>query len=176
MDAHRLQRHIVKMHQPKPKQIVCPHCHVLLQPENIKRHMKHAHGKLDVQSKSGKSSTKTRSAMPAKSGKTSQPLTACPVCGVAVGERRLAKHLRKVHPTHASQAHEAKVVKQKTPQQNEQSQRQSTTRQQQLAEFEQAFHESRFGDKYVGLSRREGNGRFGSLPLYDDYSDDADTD
>ena len=43
-----------------------------------------------------------------------------------------------------------------------------------VAKLRQSDHESSYGDKYVGQSRREWDGKFGSLPLYDDYGDEAD--
>lgn len=33
--------------------------------------------------------------------------------------------------------------------------------------------EGRYGDKYLGHMRRESDGRFGSLPLYDDYGEES---
>jgi len=64
----------------------------------------------------------------------------------------------------------------KVPGQRNQLPPHPNTNEKSQAAFDQAFHESRFGDKYVGLSRRESSGRFGSLPLYDDYGDEADAD
>jgi hypothetical protein len=37
----------------------------------------------------------------------------------------------------------------------------------------QSLDETREGGKYLGQMRREGNGRFGSLPLYDDYGEES---
>jgi hypothetical protein len=41
--------------------------------------------------------------------------------------------------------------------------------------FHQSFDESRDGSKGLGHMRRESNGRFGSYPLHDDYSDESDS-
>ncbi|MBU6362340.1 MAG: hypothetical protein KGS46_20205 [Chloroflexi bacterium] len=40
----------------------------------------------------------------------------------------------------------------------------------------QSSDESSYGDKYLGHMQREWDGKFGSLPLYDDYGDEADAD
>jgi hypothetical protein len=40
----------------------------------------------------------------------------------------------------------------------------------------QSASEKRFADKYVGQMRREWDGKFGSLPLYDDYGDESGAD
>jgi hypothetical protein len=42
------------------------------------------------------------------------------------------------------------------------------------AALDQSFYETNFGGKYLGQMRREGSGQFGSLPLYDNYGDNAD--
>jgi len=45
-----------------------------------------------------------------------------------------------------------------------------------LESFLQSFDEKRDGGKYLGHMRRESSGQFGSLPLFDDYDDDANAD
>ena len=45
-----------------------------------------------------------------------------------------------------------------------------------VEELRQSFDETRYGDKYLGQMRREFEGKFGSLPLYDDYGDEANAD
>ena len=40
-------------------------------------------------------------------------------------------------------------------------------------ELNQSDHESRFGEKYLGQMRRDYDGTFGSIPLYDDYGEES---
>ncbi len=40
-------------------------------------------------------------------------------------------------------------------------------------ELYQSDQESNYGDKYVGQMRRDYDGTYGSLPLYDDYGDES---
>ena len=42
-----------------------------------------------------------------------------------------------------------------------------------LEAFRQSQAETSFGGKYLGQMRREFDGKFGSLPLYDDYDDES---
>jgi hypothetical protein len=40
----------------------------------------------------------------------------------------------------------------------------------------QSSYEAIFGERYVGQTRRDSDGSFGSIPLHDDYGDEADAD
>lgn len=184
IEQERLERHLKKMHQrASPKQVLarrgghiyCPHCHKLVDSRYLQRHIEDAHRR---SKRRAKSTQRVPKSIPAS---TNQALTVCPICHVSVSEKRLQKHLKKVHSVSTVPA-PAKVTAKpviKPAKQRAQQQKpgQSVSKERpQPPQLEQASHEKRFGDKYVGLSRREGSGRFGSLPLYDDYGDEADAD
>jgi hypothetical protein len=47
---------------------------------------------------------------------------------------------------------------------------------QKLGLIEDEFYDEQYGDNYIGQGRPESNGRVGSVPLYDDYSDEGSPD
>lgn len=148
--------------------VECPICQVPVKPARLDQHIRKVHQQGDTPSPSPKIPKSAH-------GKN---LVFCQVCNVAIKPSRLAEHLLKVHRQGSISNHSSAKRKRNSPdsgERNRPSQYSNTDPKKQDA-FDQAFHEPRFGDKYVGLSRRESSGRFGSLPLYDDYGDDADAD
>jgi hypothetical protein len=91
-------------------------------------------------------------------------ITNCPICRVAVRTDKLAKHMRKVHRRSAQSLHTSGPISKSSP---------IVTPEQSLEALRQSDHESRYADKYVGQMRRDYDGTFGSIPLYDDYGDEA---
>jgi len=100
----------------------------------------------------------------------------CPYCHSPVRRDRLRKHVAKRCPkTVNPQMSRTKGRKpgvtvgdvQKTG-------RETKGERTKLEALRQSDHESRFGEKYVGQSHREWDGKFGSIPLHDDYGDEAD--
>lgn len=92
----------------------------------------------------------------------------CSVCGVSVRVDRLKRHMQKVHP--------GSIISPTT-----QKSEQKSSSPEAKVEFPeesvyQSHHETRYGDKYVGQMRRDYDGTFGSLPLYDDYGDESGSD
>jgi hypothetical protein len=100
-----------------------------------------------------------------KRPQTNRPMTVCPACKTPVGVAKLQKHMRKVHPGWRRSA----------ASQNAGSETVSADRGQEFPEEElsQSDHEPIYGDKYVGQTRRDYDGTWGSLPLYDDYGDES---
>jgi hypothetical protein len=100
-----------------------------------------------------------------KRSHTGRPMTVCPVCKAPVSVAKLQKHMRKVHPSWRGSV----------ANRNTQSDARSADRSMEFPEEElhQSDHEPIYGDKYVGQTRRDYDGTFGSLPLYDDYSDES---
>lgn len=94
-----------------------------------------------------------------------RPMTKCPVCRVSVRVDRVERHLKKVHPGGPGSAA------------NRAPEPESASTEEELESPEEAVYqsdyESRFGDKYLGQMRRDYDGTFGSLPLYDDYGDES---
>jgi len=95
----------------------------------------------------------------------SRPKTVCPVCNVLVRVDRLESHLSRVHPGWRGSA----------ANQDPKSEPTSAERGMEFLEEEvyQSDHESRYGEKHVGQTRRDYDGTFGSIPLYDDYGDES---
>jgi hypothetical protein len=93
------------------------------------------------------------------------PMTTCPVCSVSVRGKNLEKHIRKVHPSWQGSVDSH----------NPKSESVSADRCTEFPEEElyQSDHESLYADKYLGQMRRDYDGTFGSLPLYDDYGDES---
>ena len=155
----KLKNHIRTIHNEKGKpssqsKTVCPICHCELHANRLNRHVARVHS------------------APAKEKQqtdhTVNTLTPCPVCAQPVRQDRLQKHLSKVH---------MQTDKKQTP-----SARTNTlagianpayTNASTQAAIDQEYNEPQDGGKYLGQMRRESSGQFGSLPLYDDYSEDA---
>jgi hypothetical protein len=94
-----------------------------------------------------------------------KPMAVCPACRVAVRADRLKKHLGKVHP-----GWKGSVANLNTESESVSADRDAESPEEEL---NQSHHESRFGEKYLGQMRRDYDGTFGSIPLYDDYGDES---
>lgn len=148
--------------------VACPLCNAAVKPTRLDRHFRKVHQQYITPSPSSHTTDKA----------SDSGLILCPVCKMALDPSRLAQHVLEVHRQQIQPKPSSiknKPGGQSTGQRRPLSQPASNDSQEQDT-FDQSFHEARFGDKYVGLSRREGSGRFGSLPLYDDYGDEADAD
>ena len=109
-------------------------------------------------------------------------LVQCPHCKSPVRSDRLEKHIRTTCPARRMaksessklSASHAKLV----AQQESVSNTSPTTGKTGIEEeaLRQSLDEQIYGGKYLGHMRREWDGKFGSLPLYDDYEDEADAD
>lgn len=100
------------------------------------------------------------SSKPVEVSSSSKKMVRCPYCACSVREDRLNKHCHKVHNiSHESRNHNV-------------SRQARQSRTEKPESLEQAYLETRDGGKYLGYMARE-NGRFGSLPLYDDYGDES---
>lgn len=104
-----------------------------------------------------------------------RPTVNCPQCGVEVRESRLQKHIRKAHKPATNAASRslpagkfAPTAKKTVATKNTPLQRSRDSTEGFKSEYEPSF-----GGKNLGYLARE-NGKFGSLPLYDDYSDESD--
>jgi uncharacterized protein with PIN domain len=176
----QLTSHIKNVHYAPPVDPMapCPHCAAKVRQSNLGAHIAKVHQAQLATTKAVPAPvppTVTRIAAPKPKAPTAilaanrpsrTDLTVCPICNVSVRSDRLDRHRRKIHEK-----------TQGKPARNRQSSIQLiNSDSKQLSAFAQAFHEAQFGNKYVGHMRRQSSGRFGSLPLYDDYGDDADAD
>lgn len=112
-------------------------------------------------------------------------LVTCPQCGDQVAEIRLEKHMRERCTKRYSVAQSPQQTQRQSAHRHGQvvnrrsvssSPGTSPSQRSQNEALNQSDSETRFADKYVGQMRREWDGKFGSLPLYDDYGDEANAD
>lgn len=115
-----------------------------------------------------------------KSGKRNTVITQCPHCKCSVRSDRLQGHILQkcsVGRKLKSQANKSPRIKQRAKVEASPSidpETQKTSLEEEA--LRQSFDEPIYGGKYLGHMRREWDGKFGSLPLYDDYEDEADAD
>lgn len=115
-----------------------------------------------------------------------KPMVMCSLCQQNLREDNWNKHVRKVHAaksrsqTVARQTERSKVSNigglnggnERHKYLNRTSKTNDVNSEQRRA-IRGFFEELAYGDKYLGQVRRESDGRFGSIPLYDDYSEDS---
>jgi endogenous inhibitor of DNA gyrase (YacG/DUF329 family) len=146
---------IWKKNPPRRSIVNCPHCGVEVREKNLARHLKTVH--------------------PRNERSQSRTMTNCPECGVQVREKNLARHLGKVHQKQKPQKNRRRDFEQKAPRDgtsHERGRSISTKDAAKLEALRQSLDERRDGGKYLGYMSRE-SGKFGSLPLYDDYGDES---
>lgn len=102
-------------------------------------------------------------------------LVECPQCKCQVRESRLDNHMRLKCPKKDAPA-QKQVENQVMPSREQAPMTSTPSSSRQVEALIQSDRESRFADKYVGQMRHQWDGKFGSLPLYDDYGDEADAD
>lgn len=85
---------------------------------------------------------------------TFRNIAICSICGTTVKNKRLNRHMKKVHPKAKSQFSKTNDKK----------------------SVYVPNDVSLDGGKYLGYMLRESNGRFGSLPLYDNYGEESSAD
>ena len=105
----------------------------------------------------------------------------CAYCGAIVFERNIKKHLKKVHPDKILSEKKTKSKKNnKSKRKIPKSDRPHLVPEGQEGNvgeaFRQAFNEQRDGSRDFAHFRRQWDGKFGSHPLHDDYSDESNAD
>jgi hypothetical protein len=126
-----------------------------------------------------------RSVQPTRSRSNKQSWTTCPKCRASLLQKNFQKHYRKVHPANlvpSSSANEVvtgrakpknrKMTRTLTPSSGGKRDRTGKSLGLTGQALYQSFEDSSFGGKGLGHMRRE-QGRFGSLPLYDDYGEES---
>lgn len=142
--------------------VICASCRVRVRESRWKEHVRRAHSDTRGNPMIG-----------------SEPQVFCPDCRVDVKERNWKKHLRKVHSVRHDRSNNGAAGISRTQSRRRNSSRANSTvfdtaaKQRGYQQFRELFEETRFGGKYLGQMRREPNGRFGSLPLYDDYGEES---
>lgn len=140
--------------------VKCPLCNVTVRVSRIQKHNRKCH--LD----------KTTVPKPSIEKHFVPPtLVRCTACGAMVREDNLSKHLRKVHS--GKTRIKRTTIKSPHPTQTRVNISYQPSGQHVTETYTQASDETRYGDKYLGQTYRESSGMFGSLPLYDDYSEES---
>jgi len=116
-----------------------------------------------------------------KENTSEQPgLTACPYCPAKVNPAKMKKHITKMHPSKLPLYNKAQKRQQQAQKGKSELRRDKPGlgwKEEQVDALEalrQSFDEKRDGSKGLGHMRREGDGKFGSFPLHDDYNDESD--
>lgn len=162
------------LRKPKKKIVACPICGLNINSSKFKKHLKNVHN-----NSSAKGILSARIAKPSDMEEfasfqlNKKLLVDCPVCKVKVSSKRLNKHLNKVHNASKKEILNSsgkKVTHNDLPLTTE-------DKANVLPEsFYQDLDEKRDGSKGLGHMRREWDGKFGSFPLHDDYSDESNSD
>jgi hypothetical protein len=132
------------------------------------------------------SQTKISAIFP-KNSANSDRLIECPVCKAKLNPNNLEKHRKKVHksknhPSFMEKMAIANDANQKTQKPIDTVKhkpiRYSSSRKKGrtgivFESLEQSFDEKQDGSKGLGHMRRESDGKFGSFPLHDDYSEES---
>lgn len=152
----------------------CPICGVRVRRNRIEKHKQkvHAHEEESFSSQhtpdmSPKDNSDSHNAT------SKQPMTRCPICHVCVRVDRLKKHQWKVHNKQQNLPETKTELSRTTRHSSLDSGKKSQSDALRLEQLYQSRHEPRFANKYLGQMRRDWNGTFGSLPLYDDYGDES---
>lgn len=164
-------------------------CKAGIKEKNLKRHLRKVHPDVPVHetpADAPEAAGSGRSSRPGKKGEArkpspalkavGKPLVRCPDCGANVREHNLQKHLRKVHSAAACGPKPKTAKKPARPAGNARRGARSGVfpdPDERGRAIRGLSEETSFGDKYLGQVRREADGRFGSLPLYDDYGEES---
>jgi len=154
--------------------VACPVCRTMVGKPSLDRHVQNVHPAWGGLSLSFLESCSRL--FPIKE----ESWVVCSDCGSEVKERNLEKHVRKVHsarnkrkPMNFSKPSQARDKGKSSGQHGRSTFDTKASEQPGRQYLREQFEETRYGDKYLGQVRRELNGRFGSLPLYDDYGEES---
>ena len=156
---------------------LCPVCGITVASDRLGRHRRKVHSGRGGAGSGASRTHEPRKLLPKGLSPQQTPggrrMVRCSACDVNLKDSNWEKHLAKVHPAKAGYSggkarpssggtsrKKGRGVSVANPNQGER-----TTR--------ALFEETSFGDKYLGQARREPEGRFGSLPLYDDYGEES---
>lgn len=174
----------------------CPVCGVRVRVNNLDKHIRKVHPdySADNSHTSQKSSFPVQQSRHNETAKSTaekqvpldntltqggEKMTQCPYCSCRVRVDRLEKHIQKRCPVRRKESPQTDKRVSSNKRQNMHQVSVSNMHNGSNIEEEalrQSFDESIYGGKYLGHLRREFDGKFGSLPLYDDYGDESDAD
>lgn len=164
--------------------VSCPHCGKAVRENDLYAHLSAFHMRSKSSRKAISPSTPQK---PARTTSVSFPrqkmMVQCSQCPSMVRSDRMEKHLLRIHHLSQYQVRSGFPVQQRAtasasvkPNSKVVSNKRDVPKSPLPAAFAQSHDEKMYGDKYLGQMRRESDGKFGSLPLYDDYSDEANAD
>lgn len=154
----------------------CPECSATVRTARLAEHRRKVHGHGLASSQRG--STRKGGQQRSPAGRN---MVRCSMCTSMVRRDRLEKHEKKVHGAAGKRAPTApvssKTVRRAAPSPSRLGGdigRSGGSAKSEVAgeTLREMMEETRFGDKGLGQTVRD-NGRFGSIPLYDDYSEEA---
>ena len=154
----------------------CPVCGIKVSVNRLGEHRKKFHAG-SGKNKTGPPEAQDPRKLPPKELTSEQRLSGrryvrCSSCGSNLRESNWEKHLRKAHPSKSGYPASKSPSTSWAPQKKGKRGITTDPGQREKA-IRSLLEETSFGDKYLGQARREPEGRFGSLPLYDDYSEES---
>ncbi len=162
----------------RPAHIQCPECKATIKSAKFERHLAKAHPRvyrLAFYEKTGDRLQLSKTGKNEHSTKEGN-LVKCPLCEHRTQYNVLFVHIQVSHPEVNPKIVMAKfnqVYKGNKPIEKDRYENELNELVKERERLKQGQDEPRDGGKYMGHMRRE-QGKFGSLPLYDDYSDEAD--
>lgn len=178
------------LHHPTTNEaeIQCPFCRVKVRKGRLGTHLRKAHhqeiapnAEIYLLNSPLPTTRKKSAGGQPSSARKEKSLTTCTICGAVVRVDRLLKHCARVHnPKTLSQVNESDVVRTRETSSGKRSRgskndlKRSDRKTSDVTSIQPPW-EPRFGDKYLGYPAREA-GKYGSIPLYDDYGDESSAD
>lgn len=156
--------------------VTCPVCKSWVKVKNLKRHLVKIHS--DVIPLDEKTHRQVEDGFESAQDEdfSNQPnLVKCPLCKHRTQYNVLFVHIQVSHPEKNPKIVMAEFNREYEKKKSEDKiDRELNGLVKDYEKLKQSQDESRDGGKYLGYMSRE-NGKFGSLPLYDDYSDESDS-
>jgi hypothetical protein len=141
----------------------CPFCHYVMPRELLVDHIHEKHPSIDLRTV-GIVRMSTHKYRPVY----------CPLCDHVVQYKMLFAHIEETHPEQQAKLIMAEFNrKYRKQQEDEKIERDLDHLVSEYERLKQSHDEPRDAGKYMGFMSRE-NGKFGSLPLHDNYSDESD--
>jgi transcription elongation factor Elf1 len=167
--------------------VTCTFCNSQVRADRLSKHISNIHPdkKLPPDTKrhtTASDKTRPRKLSPRDMSPTqklsNKPFVRCSICEQNIRSDKWEKHLKKVHAASVTN----KVSKSSSKSRNTAPKSPRTSRKSggggidpdvRRRALKELHEETSYGDKYLGQVRREADGRFGSIPLYDDYSEES---
>lgn len=156
--------------------ITCPVCKAWVKAKNLEKHLVKIHSNVIPLNERTYRQVEGRFESAQDEDFSNQPnLVKCPLCKHRTQYNVLFVHIQVSHPEKNPKIAMAEFNREYEKKKSEDKiDRELNGLVKDYEKLKQSQDESRDGGKYLGYMSRE-NGKFGSLPLYDDYSDESDS-